>query len=62
MGNYFLERAKAVMGFLIPGIMTAVIHAVEQAFNFDLGVESETSIIMAVTGLLVYQTPNKAQS
>jgi hypothetical protein len=60
MKDWWLERAKAVVGFLIPGVITAAIKALEMGFGFDLSVENETFIIMAVTSLLVYQVPNKS--
>lgn len=57
--NWFLERLKAFAAVVTPLITAAVLKGVEQASGFDIPNDLEVTIIAAVTGLVVHQTPNK---
>jgi hypothetical protein len=57
--DWFLQRLKAFAAVVTPLIVAAIIKGVEQASGFDVPNDLEVTIIAAVTGLVVHQTPNK---
>lgn len=48
---------KAIMGFVMPGIITAVLGAV-QGFGITGKMDLSTAITMLVTGLATFLVPN----
>ncbi len=57
--DWILQRAKAFVAALSVGLVPVVIHATETASGFDIPASWETWLLLAVTGLVVHQTPNK---
>ena len=59
--NFILQRIKAALAVVIPGVTTAVIAGIEAGVGVDLFSQTqELAIISAVTGLFVWLVPNKA--
>ena len=57
--DWILQRAKAFVAALAVGIVPVIITAAETATGFDIPASWEAWILLAVTGLVVHQTPNK---
>jgi hypothetical protein len=60
--DWILGRAKAFAALAIPGIVTAIMQAFEGASGLDIPGTWELFILSTVTGLFVYQVPNKSPS
>lgn len=57
--NFILERLKAAVAVIIPGIVTAVIAGIEAGVGADIiSANQELAIISAITGLFVWAVPN----
>jgi hypothetical protein len=59
MMDFILSRAKAFIAALAVGVVPVVISAAESASGFDIPASWEAWLLMLVTGLAVYQVPNK---
>jgi uncharacterized membrane protein len=59
MKQWLLERAKAFAAAFAAGLVSAAIKAVETTFDIDIGIETETMLISAVSGIVTYAIPNK---
>lgn len=57
--DWFLQRAKAFVAALAVGIVPVLISALESASGFDIPSSWEGWLLLAVTGLVVHQVPNK---
>jgi hypothetical protein len=57
--NFILERAKAFVAAFAVGLVPVIIKAFETASGFDIPASWEATLLVAVTGLLVHQVPNK---
>lgn len=57
--DWILQRAKAFAAALAVGIVPVIISAAEKASGFDIPASWEAWLLLAVTGLVVHQTPNK---
>lgn len=57
--EWILQRAKAFVAAVAVGIVPVVIKAAETASGFDIPASWEGWLLLAVTGLVVHQTPNK---
>jgi len=57
--NFILERLKAAVAVIIPGVVTAVIAGIEAGVGADIiSANQELAIISAITGLFVWAVPN----
>ena len=57
--NFILERLKAAVAVIIPGVVTAVIAGMEAGVGADIiSANQELAIISAITGLFVWAVPN----
>ncbi len=58
--NFILQRLKAAVAVIIPGITTALLAGIEAGVGIDLFTQAqELAIISAATGLFVWLVPNK---
>jgi hypothetical protein len=57
--DWILQRAKAFAAALAVGVVPVIISAAEKATGFDIPASWEAWVLLAVTGLVVHQTPNK---
>ena len=58
--NFFLERLKAFGAAFAVAVVPALIGAAETASGFDIPASWEAWIMVAITGLVVHQVPNKS--
>lgn len=56
--QYLAHRAKAFLGAAASGITLALLEAAERTFDFQLGAETKSLIVAAVTSQFVYWPSN----
>lgn len=57
--NFILERLKAAVAVIIPGVVTAILAGIEAGVGLDVfSANQELAIVSAVTGLFVWAVPN----
>ena len=59
MKDFILTKAKAFVAAAVPAIIYALLTAIETVLGFQIGEGNKLAIASAVSGLLVYQVPNK---
>lgn len=57
--DFLLQRAKAFAAAFATGLVPVFISAIEKASGFDIPGSWEAWLLIAVTGLVVHQVPNK---
>jgi hypothetical protein len=57
--DWVLQRAKAFIAAVAVGVVPVIISAAEKASGFDIPATWEAWLLLMVTGLTVYATPNK---